>query len=469
MAEEKYNNDEPVTMDKKKSKSDKPAAKINRRQFLKFGAGASSGVAIAAATTALTGKSLIAPKQVFAGTIKELDALPFDIPADYKRFTNPRSIFGEAFSGVKRSADLVGSFAARRWNGFDTNGEPGFTVLDGAAARASFCVDYYINGENSACIANKGLFEWHPTIPNKNFQWGDPERNIHSPGVKDADEGTMGVKRMAKFFGAAKAGIAPFDERWLMTETFAFVKTPEGGEEFKLIPTDFGFEPKHVVVAVIPQDIESLKCAPSFLGSSAYGKSYIDTGIIAFGLATFIRDLGYHAIPIAADTALIVPIAIQAGLGEHSRMGIMISPDYGPNVRLCAVFTDMPLNDAKPISFGVKEFCMTCKKCAELCPPQALSYGDPTVDAPCGEMQNTGIKRWYVDPVKCFTFWVENRSCCGVCQDVCPYNKPDTWHHNLIKSLAGTPGITPVMKTMDDIFGYGKPYDKQAIADWWKE
>lgn len=455
-------------MEKGRGSSDEPAAKINRRQFFKFGAGASTGVAIAAATTALQGKSLIDPKKVYAGTVKELNELPFDIPADYKRFTNQRSIFGEAFAGVKRSQDLVTSFAARRWNGYQTNGEPGFSVLDGAAVRASFAVDYYINGENSACIANKGLFEWHPNIPDRNFGWGHPERNIHSPGVKDAGEGTMGVKRMAKFFGAGAVGIAPFDDRWLMVETAAFVKTPGGGEEFKFIPTDFGFEPKHVIVAVIPQSLDSLKCAPSFLGSSEYGKTYSDTGIIAFGLSMFIRDLGYHAIPFSADSALIVPIAIQAGLGEYSRMGIMISPDYGPNIRLCGVYTDMPLNDAKPISFGVTEFCKTCKKCAELCPPQALSYDEPTVDAPRGEMQNTGIKRWYVDPVKCFTFWVENRSCCGVCQNVCPYNKPDTWHHSLAKSLAGQPGISPLLKTMDDIFGYGQPYDQKAIADWWK-
>ncbi len=469
MEKEKCNNDEPATMDKEKSNNDKPATKINRRQFLKFGAGASSGIAIATAATALGGKSLIDPKQVYAGTVKELDELPFNIPADYKPFTNQRNIYGQAVLGVPEPLALVERFDEVRWNGWQTDGSPGLTVLDGAAARASFAVDYYFNGENSACRANKGFFEWHPKVAERNFKWGDPERNIHSPGVKSAEEGTMAVKKIARFFGAAKAGIAPFDKRWVFTETYAFVKTPEG-ESLKFIPPDFGFEPKHVISMIIPQSPEGAKCDPSFLGSTEYGLSCAQIGYAAFGLSMFIKDLGYHAVPIGSDSALAIPIAIQAGLGEYSRSGLMITPEFGSNVRLCEVFTDMPLNHDKPISFGVTEFCKTCKKCAEACAPQAISYEDPTIDGPRGQMQNSGIKRWYVDPVKCLEFMSRDNvgNCCGACIAACPFTKPEAWHHTLIRSLVGAPVITPFMKDMDDIFGYGKLNDEKAIADWWK-
>ena len=37
------------------------------------------------------------------------------------------------------------------------------------------------------------------------------------------------------------------------------------------------------------------------------------------------------------------PLAIMAGLGELSRIGILITPEFGPRVRLCKVFTDLPL------------------------------------------------------------------------------------------------------------------------------
>ena len=44
-----------------------------------------------------------------------------------------------------------------------------------------------------------------------------------------------------------------------------------------------------------------------------------------------------------------IPIAIDAGLGQLGRMGLIVTPKYGPRVRLAKVITDMPLvpNDPK--------------------------------------------------------------------------------------------------------------------------
>ena len=70
-------------------------------------------------------------------------------------------------------------------------------------------------------------------------------------------------------------------------------------------------------------------------------------------LAEFIRILGYKAIPMGNDTSLSIPLAIDAGLGELGRHGLLITPEYGPCVRLCKVFTDLPLEPDKPIQFGV--------------------------------------------------------------------------------------------------------------------
>ncbi|TCX53511.1 reductive dehalogenase [Dehalobacter sp. 14DCB1] len=462
-------------MAKEKFNTDEPATKVNRRQFLKFGAGASTGIAIAAATTALEGRSLIDPKQVYAGTTKALDEFPFDIPADYKPFTGQRSIYGRLALGDKSLQAAKESFYAARWNGYLKDGSPGYTVLDGAAARACFAFEYYFQGVNGAGVANKGPFTWHPKVNEFAFRWGDPERNIHSPGVKSAEEGTMAVKKMAKTLGAHSVGIASFDRRFVYNETLAYVDpnplSVTDGTAKKFIPSDFGFEPKHAIVMTIPMAYEGISCAPTFLGSTQVGLAYAKMGFAAFSLSMFIKDLGYHAVPIGSDTALSIPMAIQAGLGEYSRMGLLVTPDLGPSVRICKVFTDMPLNHDKPISFGVTEFCNSCKKCADQCPAQAISSDAPTTDGPCGDMQNSGIKRWYMDPVKCFSSWGGDNisSCCGACIASCPFTKPEGWHHTLVRSVTGTPGITPIMKNMDDIFGYGKLYDEQAIADWWKK
>ncbi len=79
------------------------------------------------------------------------------------------------------------------------------------------------------------------------------------------------------------------------------------------------------------------------------------------------------------DTALSIPQAVDAGLGELGRNGLLITPDRGPCVRICKVFADMPLAPDRPVRFGVSEFCRSCARCADAC--QARSRGNQQKDA----------------------------------------------------------------------------------------
>ena len=139
-------------------------------------------------------------------------------------------------------------------------------------------------------------------------------------------------------------------------------------------------------------------------------------------LGEFIRNLGYDAIESGNDIALSIPLAIDAGLGELGRNGLLITPQYGPRVRLCKIFTDLPLEPDKPIEFGVKEFCKECKLCAKYCEAGAISMDDePSFDGVCPS-NNPGVLKWYVDVEKCYLFWLENGMSCSTCIKVCPYN-----------------------------------------------
>ena len=46
---------------------------------------------------------------------------------------------------------------------------------------------------------------------------------------------------------------------------------------------------------------------------------------VASSLAHYIRSLGYKAIPSGNDTALSIPNAVEAGLGELGRHGLLIT------------------------------------------------------------------------------------------------------------------------------------------------
>jgi len=57
------------------------------------------------------------------------------------------------------------------------------------------------------------------------------------------------------------------------------------------------------------------------------------------------------------------------------RNGLLITPQYGPRVRISKVLTDLPLVPDEPIEFGVTEYCEKCKRCAKYCPGQAILRG----------------------------------------------------------------------------------------------
>ncbi len=143
--------------------------------------------------------------------------------------------------------------------------------------------------------------------------------------------------------------------------------------------------------------------------------------VYASAMAGFIQALGFKALASGNDTALSIPLAIDAGLGEAGRSGMMITPEFGPFVRLCKIFTNMPLQPDQPIDMGLQAFCAKCSKCARKCPAQAIGMAKEPEISTGGPHTRPGVKRWPIDPVKCHEFWHTNGTSCSVCMAVCPF------------------------------------------------
>ena len=139
------------------------------------------------------------------------------------------------------------------------------------------------------------------------------------------------------------------DERWVYSRNYSRIT-----KESKPLELPEGMD--YAIVTAVPMDFELSKTYPSSLGGSATGMGYTHDLIGVIALAQFIRNLGYRAIASLNDTALSIPMAIQAGLGEYGKLGLLITKEYGPRVRIGKVFTDLPLVSDRPIEFGVKPF-----------------------------------------------------------------------------------------------------------------
>ena len=212
--------------------------------------------------------------------------------------------------------------------------------------------------------------------------------------VESPEEAAREIKHAAKTLGADLVGITGNDERWLYTHAYSRENEHEKPQE---ISTDLG----NVIVIAQSMDREVLSTAPSALSGTATGATYSRDTIVLLAIAQYITNLGYRAVASMNDSALAIPLAIKAGLGEYGRHGLLITREYGPRVRLGKVFTDMPLAHDRPVRFGVKETCDICRACTNGCPAKAIDDGEPsTVVHNRSNIQ--GIRKWTTDAEKCF-------------------------------------------------------------------
>jgi len=140
----------------------------------------------------------------------------------------------------------------------------------------------------------------------------------------------------------------------------------------------------------------------------------------AFAVANWIRGQGYDAKAHGGlDTTkgeifLTLPHAIDAGFGNLGKHGSIINDQLGSAFRLADVVTDAPLLPDEPRDIASDDFCMSCQKCVEDCPPGAISNEKQWV---------RGTYRWYIDFDKCVPYMAENKGC-AICLATCPYSRP---------------------------------------------
>jgi len=331
----------------------------------------------------------------------------------------------------------------------------GYTLLDWAFAMGSWYLERWWGFGNM--VGDEGLYEWFPD------QSKIAERDRIPPGqkwdVSDPDKITGIIKKAALYMGASAVGICKLDRRWIYSHRFDPRTLKHGPIDD--ISDDF----KHAIVMVHEMDYTLIRTAPAYGEFAAGGRGYSMMAHVASSVAHFIRDLGFKAIPCGNDTALSIPMAIDAGLGEIGRNGLLITPWFGPRVRISKVLTNLPLVSDKPIEIGVRKMCEICGKCAKACPGQSISYDEPTNKGPTMS-NNHGIYKWYINPEKCFQFWVRNQGDCANCIRVCVFNKPSTWFHNFVRwHVRNLPQFDSIYLWMDDLFGYGK---RIGMGDVWK-
>jgi len=320
---------------------------------------------------------------------------------------------------------------------------PGYRQHDFALMNSAWNLEHDMACGNSQ--SNSRLYSWSRV--------SDKLKPYIEAGVKVAGSpqgNSKIIKQAARFLGATLVGICGVHPNL----TYSHEYNTFTHEHYPIkLPEDH----TNAIVIAVDMDYRAVSHSPNAIASAATGFGYSKMAFVANSVAIFIRSMGYNAAPSGNDTALSVPLAIAAGLGEPGRMGLLITQQYGPRVRLCKVFTNMPLVHDTFRPFGVKKFCDICMKCAQHCPSRAISYDAPTTQG-VSISNHSGVLKWYVNPEKCYRFWAQNRTDCITCINVCPFNKPRGILHDSVRTVIRTmPVLNRVLVKTDNLLGYGTP------------
>jgi len=309
-------------------------------------------------------------------------------------------------------------------------------------------IDQQIHEKPELCEEGSKFFDpLYALLPQAAFTY--LERTINrSSGKSDKERKNIDrskvtgiIKKTAYYYGAVDIGI---------TKLKPYHYYSHSGRHYEIWGKKVKNSHTYGIVLVVAMDPLLFKNAPTLPILFESAKYYVEVSKISNIIAEYIRSLGYEA---RAHTdanyeVFCVPMAKDAGLGEVGRLGIFIHPVYGPCVRICVVTTNLELNETEGKNYHIENFCEICKKCADNCPTASINKEE--------KKSSRGFKHWFINQEACFSFWKTIGTDCGICIRACPYTKPNTLIHKLVRFYISRNTFNQRLALfLDDLF-YGR-------------
>lgn len=190
-----------------------------------------------------------------------------------------------------------------------------------------------------------------------------------------------------------------------------------------------------------PSAMEGMQGTPTRRYFEDYERLNAELDAAAAALAEALRSAGHRAETVDATIydydsvqdwtdAGVFPhktAATRAGLGWIGKTAILVTPEYGPWVRLATVFTDLDLAPGTPIDHTR---CAGCRLCVDACPAGAGRDVRWHAGMPRAELLDAAACSAYTDN------FPDLGGVCGACLVVCPFGR----------RAAGWPYLRPGMR-----------------------
>jgi len=253
---------------------------------------------------------------------------------------------------------------------------------------------------------------------------------VRHQGRRNPEDSTRELASLAEELGADLFGVAD------LRAVREFIVN-QGGELLGSFTHGIaiGIGLSHTVVDHIAPD---LPADHSLYGYHLYRAVSPAVDSIARHLGRRLQEWGYSALPIPTsqyrapgERSAIFPhklAAHLAGLGWIGKNCLLITPQFGPRVRLASILTDCPLEPGQ----RVDDRCGDCHECVDACPVHALTGAEFCDEEGREARLRVEVCGGYRDgkgPLR-------SGHVCGLCLAVCPkaYPQAQGWRHRLMNA-----------------------------------
>jgi len=212
---------------------------------------------------------------------------------------------------------------------------------------------------------------------------------------------------------AGVADLAPFQQGW------------------PTLPSDLlGPYTRAISVAIRLDDslMDAITSLPTIDYAEHYRAVNADLDRLVAEITAWVIGKGYKAEAVPASKIMDLEnllgavshkaIARMAGIGWQGKSLLIVSPEFGPRIRLATVLTNMPLTPDGPI----KNQCGRCTECTDACPVKAIRnvtaldrYSNRDEALFFGQCVDRTYENSLLPGI--------NARICGVCVTACPHGK----------------------------------------------
>ena len=271
--------------------------------------------------------------------------------------------------------------------------------LENMALEESASADWSREQRNSKSPEAWEFFEEHQARMEPIVEWVQTSGDLLPTAEPSGEDVTEAIRKRAYALGYGEVGFTRSDRHYVYQSRKSAMKPG--------LP--------HAICLALEQDYEKTQTIPSMDAEDTHFGTYARQGPLTVKLVDYIHSLGYQC-QVSGPTwhyGPMIPMFVDAGLGQLGANGQLLSPHFGSRARLQIIFTDAKLTHDQPVDYGIHSFCQECKVCVDRCPGRALMPE---------KVWYRGVEKNKLAFKRCRPVMARYEGC-GICMKVCPIQR----------------------------------------------